>query len=133
MCPGAVDRIATLYRENARFREAAGTYLEEFETMLARAREPTSDPAIRYRLADLDAVDLPSAAFDLAHSALTLHYLTDLGRLFATVHRALVPGGDEPACDRHRVRGRGHGRPLSTFQGSGIRGQVSGVRYHAGA
>jgi hypothetical protein len=36
---GAVDRIATLYRENARFREAAGTYLEEFETMLARARE----------------------------------------------------------------------------------------------
>ena len=36
---GTVDRIATLYRENARFREAAGTYLEEFETMLARARE----------------------------------------------------------------------------------------------
>jgi hypothetical protein len=36
---GAVDRIATLYRENARFREAASTYLEEFETMLARARE----------------------------------------------------------------------------------------------
>jgi hypothetical protein len=34
-----VDRIAVLYRENARFREAANTYLEEFETMLARARE----------------------------------------------------------------------------------------------
>jgi hypothetical protein len=36
---GAVDRIAMLYRENARFREAANTYLEEFEQMLARARE----------------------------------------------------------------------------------------------
>jgi hypothetical protein len=34
-----VDRIAMLYRENARFREAANTYLEEFEQMLARARE----------------------------------------------------------------------------------------------
>lgn len=35
----AVNRIATLYRENARFREAANTYLGEFETMLARAHE----------------------------------------------------------------------------------------------
>ena len=35
----AVNRIATLYRENARFRDAANTYLGEFETMLARAHE----------------------------------------------------------------------------------------------
>ncbi|MGH6871672.1 MAG: hypothetical protein ACREHE_09205 [Rhizomicrobium sp.] len=35
---GAVDRITVLYRENGRFREAANTYLEEFEQMLARAR-----------------------------------------------------------------------------------------------
>jgi hypothetical protein len=35
----AVNRIATLYRENNRFREAANTYLGEFETMLSRAYE----------------------------------------------------------------------------------------------
>lgn len=36
---GAINRIATLNREDARFREAAGTYMTEFEAMLARARE----------------------------------------------------------------------------------------------
>lgn len=35
----AINRIATLNRENARFREAANTYMAEFEAMLARARE----------------------------------------------------------------------------------------------
>jgi hypothetical protein len=35
----AVNRIATLYRENNRFRESANTYLSEFETMLTRAYE----------------------------------------------------------------------------------------------
>ena len=34
-----VNRIANLYRENTRFREAANTYLQEFETLLARAQE----------------------------------------------------------------------------------------------
>src|SRR5205823_3978591 len=67
--------------------------LDVSEKMLARARETTSDPAIAYRQADLETVDLPSAAFDLAYSALALHYLVDLGRLFATIHRSLVPGG----------------------------------------
>lgn len=35
----AVNRIAMLYRENSRFRDAANIYLQEFETLLARAHE----------------------------------------------------------------------------------------------
>jgi len=35
----AVNRIATLYRENARFRDSANAYIEEFEALLTRARE----------------------------------------------------------------------------------------------
>ena len=60
--------------------------------MLERAKAETSDPAIVYRLADLEHLTLPEAAFDLAYSSLTLHYLPDLNPLFATVHRAVVPG-----------------------------------------
>ncbi len=35
----AIARIATLNRENARFRDAANTYISEFEALLARAKE----------------------------------------------------------------------------------------------
>jgi endonuclease III len=36
---GTVHRIANLYRENARFRDSANAYIEEFEALLAHARE----------------------------------------------------------------------------------------------
>lgn len=62
--------------------------------MIARAKTDTSDPAIEYRIADLDTLDLPEAAFDLVYSALTFHYVEDFRRLARMIHTALVPGGD---------------------------------------
>jgi hypothetical protein len=35
----AMNRIVNLYRENAPFREAADTYMADFETLLGRARQ----------------------------------------------------------------------------------------------
>jgi SAM-dependent methyltransferase len=67
--------------------------LELSEKMLERARSMGIDPVIEYRRADLEAVELPEAAFDLAFSSLALHYIADLGGLLAKVSRALVPGG----------------------------------------
>lgn len=71
--------------------------LDVSENMLARARAtmPSSAPdaAITYRQADLERLDLPAAAFDLAYSSLALHYIEKLEALIATVHRALTPGG----------------------------------------
>jgi SAM-dependent methyltransferase len=63
------------------------------EKMLARAAAETRDPAISYRRADLEMLELPAGAFDLVYSSLTFHYLAALDRLFAQVHAVLVPGG----------------------------------------
>lgn len=48
---------------------------------------------VSYQRADLETVDLPTDGFDLAHSSLTLHYIVDLGQLFAKVRSALIDGG----------------------------------------
>src|SRR5260370_484992 len=63
------------------------------ENMLARARAETQDRTITYAREDLERVDLPSGAFNLVFSSLTLHYLENLDRLLSQVHRALVAGG----------------------------------------
>ena len=65
------------------------------DKMLARARDLSGDkyPCIEYRRADLDELQLPDGdRYGLVFSALTLHYLRDLPRLLALVHRALQPG-----------------------------------------
>jgi SAM-dependent methyltransferase len=62
------------------------------ETMIARAREATADAAIEYRIADIETIELPDAAFDFAFSSLTLHYIRDFERLARTIHRALTAG-----------------------------------------
>jgi SAM-dependent methyltransferase len=67
--------------------------LDVSENMLARARADTAEPAIEYRHADLETLDLPAAAFDLAYSSLALHYVVRLPSLLSTVYSALVPGG----------------------------------------
>ncbi|ERK06927.1 SAM-dependent methyltransferase [Serratia fonticola AU-AP2C] len=64
------------------------------EKMLGKAKEMTKDPAIEYRQQDLEALQLPAASFDLVYSSLTLHYIEDLSKLFATVYQALVSGGE---------------------------------------
>ena len=61
--------------------------------MLERARVETADPAVRYAQADLDSLELPEAAFDLAYSSLAFHYVADFARLARSVRRALRPGG----------------------------------------
>ncbi|WJR67854.1 class I SAM-dependent methyltransferase [Neorhizobium sp. CSC1952] len=67
--------------------------LDLSEKMIARAKAENAHPAIAYDIADLERVELPQAAFDLAYSSLAFHYLEDFGRLVRQVHAALVPGG----------------------------------------
>lgn len=62
------------------------------ESMIARAREATADPAIAYRIADLETIELPEAAFDFAFSSLALHYIRDFERFVGALHRSLTAG-----------------------------------------
>jgi len=77
--------------------------LDLSERMLERAVRETAHPAVTYRRADLDAVELAPGRFDLAYSSLTLHYLPDVERVLAGVRRALVPGGVLVASVEHPV------------------------------
>jgi SAM-dependent methyltransferase len=61
--------------------------------MLERAAAMTGDPAIAYRRADLETIDLPAGAFELVYSSLAFHYIEKLEALIARIHRALSPGG----------------------------------------
>jgi SAM-dependent methyltransferase len=63
------------------------------ERMLERARSMTQDDAITYARGDLEELDLPEASFDLAYSSLVFHYVVRLRALFASIRRALLPGG----------------------------------------
>jgi SAM-dependent methyltransferase len=81
----------------ARWAAEQGARVDAFDLsqrMLARAAELTpTGAAISYQRADLDGLELRAGAYDLAYSALTLHYLDDLPGLLATVHRALRSDG----------------------------------------
>ncbi|MBP0582755.1 class I SAM-dependent methyltransferase [Labrys sp. LIt4] len=62
------------------------------ETMIARARALSADPAVEYRIADIETIDLQESAFDFAFSSLTFHYVRDFDRLARMIHRSLTPG-----------------------------------------
>lgn len=67
--------------------------LDLSQNMIAQAKATTTDSAIAYHVADLDMLDLPTTAFDLAFSSLAFHYVADFARLVGVIHRALAPGG----------------------------------------
>ena len=69
------------------------TGLDLSERMLARARAATRDEAIDYEQADLEWLQSPVGAFDLAYSSLAFHYVENAERLFAEISRSLKPGG----------------------------------------
>ena len=62
------------------------------EKMLARATTSTNDPAITYRNADLERVELPAQYFELAYSSLAFHYVKNFDGLIANIHNSLRPG-----------------------------------------
>lgn len=63
------------------------------ENMLDRARAQAGHSPIEYVCADLDALELRQAGFELAFSSLTFHYVKDLPALLGKIHCALAPGG----------------------------------------
>ncbi|AUA55772.1 Malonyl-CoA O-methyltransferase BioC [Achromobacter spanius] len=67
--------------------------LDVSQNMLDRARATTPAGPIAYQRADLENLALPAAAYDLAYSSLTLHYIERLPELLAAIYRALTPGG----------------------------------------
>lgn len=77
--------------------------LDVSENMLARARAATSDVAISYARADMERLDLPEAAFDLAYSSLALHYVENAAGLLAAIYRALAPGGTLVFSTEHPI------------------------------
>jgi SAM-dependent methyltransferase len=71
--------------------EARG--LDVSEKMLARARESTTDKAIRYERADLETLTLSPSSLDLVYSSLALHYVVTFDRVIRQVHLGLRNGG----------------------------------------
>jgi SAM-dependent methyltransferase len=61
------------------------------DNMLARAAADTEDKLISYERQDLETLVL-YRSFDIAYSALALHYVEHLGALLSTLYDALVPG-----------------------------------------
>lgn len=77
--------------------------LDLSEKMLERARALTDDDAVVYATADLEALSLPDARFDVVYSSLAFHYVEGAARLYAAIHRALAPGGNLVFSTEHPI------------------------------
>lgn len=104
------------------------------EKMLARAREMTDNPAINYRRAALEDLDLTPQSFDVVISSLALHYVERVDVVFRHIFDWLTPGGVAVLSVEHPVYtaraeqdwhyapdGTRLFWPLDTYQDEGIR------------
>ena len=82
--------------------------LDLSQNMIARAKADNSDPAIEYRIVDLEMLELPEAAFDLVYSALDL----------SLCRRFPAPCARNPHCAGSRRRSGLHDR-ASDLHGCG--------------
>jgi ubiquinone/menaquinone biosynthesis C-methylase UbiE len=70
--------------------------MDASEEALALARKAAADqgaPGATFARADLNALDLPAAAFDVVLMNMSLHHVTNLEGTLAAVERTLEPGG----------------------------------------
>lgn len=73
------------------------------ESMLAKAREMTDDPAIVYRREAIEDIDLAEGAYDVAISSLALHYVERFDAVCRQVYRGLSPGGSFVLSVEHPI------------------------------
>jgi 2-polyprenyl-3-methyl-5-hydroxy-6-metoxy-1,4-benzoquinol methylase len=62
-------------------------------TEYAAAHPPTAPGRVQYRVADLNALELPAAHYDLIVALGVLHHLVDVSGVLGRLRRALKPGG----------------------------------------
>lgn len=63
------------------------------EKMIGEAQKRNGGPGITYRVCGIDAYEYPEDTWDCVISNLALHYLEDLGQIFAQVHKTLKRDG----------------------------------------
>jgi SAM-dependent methyltransferase len=79
------------YAREQKARSVVGVDLSE--SMLARARQMSDDPAIEYRRAAIEDASFAPADFDVVISSLALHYVERFDLVCRNVCRWLAPGG----------------------------------------
>lgn len=73
------------------------------EKMLAKAKEINSDPKISYIRMPMEDLDKLEGEFDLAVSALAIHYIEDYAGVVKNVARLLSPGGEFIFSQEHPI------------------------------